>query len=53
MRKHSLAVLVVTSPLGLSLTGCQDTKTRHDNEKLKVQRASAQLENSQLLTQPD
>lgn len=53
MRKHSLAGLAVTSPLGLSLTARQDTKTRQENEQLKVQVASAQLENSQLRTQLD
>lgn len=46
MRKHSLAGLAVAIALGLSLTACQDTKARQENEHLKTQLTSAQQDNS-------
>jgi regulator of replication initiation timing len=36
MSKKTLAGLVLAVALGLSLTGCQDTKTREENEQLKA-----------------
>jgi regulator of replication initiation timing len=37
MSKKTLAGLVLAVALGLSLTACQDTKAREENEQLKAQ----------------
>lgn len=53
MRKHSLAGLVVAVALGLSLTACQDTKARQENEQLKTQVSNLQRENAELRSRID
>jgi hypothetical protein len=37
MRPNTGAGLIVAVALGLSLTACQDTKVRQENEQLKAQ----------------
>jgi len=53
MRKHSLAGLLVAIALGLSLTACQDTKARQENEQLKSQVSALQKENAELRSHVD
>ena len=47
MRKRALGGLIVVIALGLSLTACQDTKARQENEQLKsvsaLQKEDAEL----------
>jgi cell division protein FtsB len=47
-RKSTLASLVVTVVLCLSLTACKDTKTLQENEQLKAQVADLQKQNGEM-----
>jgi peptidoglycan hydrolase CwlO-like protein len=47
-RKNTLAGLVLTVMLSLSLTACKDTKTLQENEQLKAHVADLQKENGDL-----
>jgi peptidoglycan hydrolase CwlO-like protein len=47
-RKNTWAQLALAAVLSLPLTGCEDTKTLQDNEKLKAQVAELQKENGQV-----
>jgi regulator of replication initiation timing len=48
MSKNALAGLVLAVALGLSLTACQDTKARQENEQLKAHMSELQKENGDL-----
>lgn len=48
MRKNTLAGFVLAAALGLSLTACQDTKARQENEQLKAQILELQKESGEL-----
>lgn len=48
LRKNTIANLVVVAALGLSLTACQDTKARQENEQLKAQVAGLVKESADL-----
>ncbi len=48
MRKNTIAGLVLALALGLSLSGCQDTKAQQENEQLKARVAELQKENTDL-----
>lgn len=48
MHKNTVARFVLATALGLSLLGCQDTKTRQENEQLKAQVLQLQKDNGEL-----
>lgn len=48
MRNNTLAGLVVTAMLSLSLSACKDAKTLQENEQLKAQVTQLQKDNGQL-----
>jgi predicted nuclease with TOPRIM domain len=45
LRENTIASLVLTVALGLSLTACQDTKARQENEQLKAHLSELEKEN--------
>ena len=53
MRKNIMAGLLFVSALGLSLTGCEDTKTRQENEQLKAHVAELVKESGELGNRAD
>ena len=53
MRKNSIAGLVFALFLGLSPTGCQDTKARQENDQLKAHVAELEKDNTDLNTRVD
>jgi cell division protein FtsB len=53
MRTNALATLVVTMALGLSLSACQDTKARDENQQLKTEVTALQKENADLRSRVD
>jgi outer membrane murein-binding lipoprotein Lpp len=48
VRKNTVAGLLLAVALALSLTACQDTKARQENEQLKAQVQQLQKENGEL-----
>jgi regulator of replication initiation timing len=48
MRKNIMAGLLFVLALGLSLTGCEDTKARQENEQLKAHVAELVKESGDL-----
>jgi regulator of replication initiation timing len=53
LRKNIIASLVLAVALGLSLTACQDTKTRQENEQLKAQVSQLEKDNGDLQNHVD
>ena len=53
MRKSILAGLIPTVALAVTLTACQDTKARQENDQLRSQVAELQKENTELNTRVD
>ena len=53
MRKSILAGLIPTVALALTLTACQDTKARQENDQLRSQVAELQKENTELNSRVD
>jgi FtsZ-binding cell division protein ZapB len=47
MRRNTWAILGVAAALSLPLTGCKDTQTLQENERLKARVAELQKENGQ------
>jgi len=52
MRKNIMAGLLFVLALGLSLTGCEDTKARQENEQLKAHVAELVKESGELGVRP-
>jgi regulator of replication initiation timing len=53
LRKNMIASLVLAAALGLSLTACQDTKARQENEQLKAQVSQLEKDNGDLQNHVD
>jgi regulator of replication initiation timing len=53
MRKGILAGLIPTLALAVTLTACQDTKARQENDQLRSQVAELQKENNELNSRVD
>lgn len=53
LRNNAIASLVLAVALGLSLTACQDTKARQENEKLKAQLSQMEKDNGDLQNHVD
>lgn len=51
--RNTIASLVLAVALGLSLTACQDTKTRQENEQLKAQLWQLEKDNGDLQNHVD
>jgi regulator of replication initiation timing len=48
MRKNAICSVVLAMALGSSLTACEDTKARQENEQLKAKVAEVEKENTDL-----
>ena len=53
LRKNTIAALVLAVAMSLSLTACQDTKARQENERLKAQLSQLEKDNGDLQNHVD
>ena len=53
LRKNTIVALILTIPMSLSLTACQDTKARQENEQLKAQLSELGKDNGDLQNHVD
>jgi regulator of replication initiation timing len=53
MRRNGIASLLLLVTLGWTLTGCQDTKARQENDQLKARVAELEKENTDLGSKVD
>ena len=53
LRKNTIAALVLAVSMSLSLTACQDTKARQENEQLKAQLSELGKDNGDLQNHVD
>jgi regulator of replication initiation timing len=53
LRNNAVVVLVVAITMSLSLTACQDTKARQENEQLKAQLLQLEKDNGDLQNHVD
>ena len=53
LRRNTIANLMLAVGLGLSLTACQDTKARQENEQLKAQLSQLEKDNGDLQNHVD
>jgi regulator of replication initiation timing len=53
LRNNALAGLLVAATMSLSLTACQDTKARQENEQLKAQLSQLEKDNGDLQNHVD
>jgi regulator of replication initiation timing len=53
MRKNGIAGAVLALLLGVSIAGCQDTKTLQENQQLKTHIADLEKENADLSARVD
>jgi len=53
LRKNTIVALVLTIPMSLSLTACQDTNARQENEQLKARLSQLEKDNGDLQNHVD
>jgi regulator of replication initiation timing len=53
LRNNAIAGLVLAVTLGLTLTACEDTKARQENEQLKTQLSQLEKDNGDLQNHVD